>query len=563
MSIVVKNLSYRYPSSEGDVIRDVNLEVKRGEFVLLVGRSGCGKTTLARCLNGLIPHVYGGELKGRVLVNGVSVAETPVYELAKHVGMVFQNPDTQLCTLTVEEEVAFGPENLGVEREEIERRINWVLSNLEMKNIRHRATFSLSEGEKQKTAIASALSMLPSILVLDEPTANLDPTASRMLVDTLEKIRDQYNTTIILIEHRVEKFAEAADRIVVMDSGRIVESGPREIVTERAEVLERLSVQTPEIVEICKALEMSPVNGSLNDLRKRALKKLVKLRETDPPPRLSRDEGDPIIKVEDAFYKYDSGFTLTVDELKLYRGEIVAVVGDNGSGKTTLAKLIVGLIKPKKGRVERASKINQGMVFQNFEVQLFNSSVFKEVAFQIRKRKASPEDTNRKVNEILDLMSLRGLADRHPHSLSQGEKQRVIIAALTAEKPDVLILDEPTTGQDGYHLNMLLGIVRELKRRGITVLLITHDLRFAAKSAERVIMLRNGRVVQVEDAGNAFYSIDEYTGFEPPETVKLARKAGLKNVIKPEDIRALLEARQKNSPLATCDKRFKRKKAPS
>ncbi|MBS7250814.1 MAG: ABC transporter ATP-binding protein [Candidatus Freyarchaeota archaeon] len=407
MSIVVKNLSYRYPNSQREAIHGVNLNVERGEFILLVGRSGCGKTTLARCLNGLIPHVYGGDLKGKVLVNGVSVVDTPVYELAKHVGMVFQNPDTQLCTLTVEEEVAFGSENLGVEREEIGRRVDWVLSSLEMESLRRRATFRLSEGEKQRVAVASVLSMLPKILVLDEPTANLDPLASKTLVDTLEKIRREYNTTIILIEHRVEKFAEVADRIIVMAQGKIVESGSCEIITEKSKVLEELSVQLPEIVEVCKAIKISPVKGSLNELRNHALKKMAELKEVDPIPRI-KEEGEILVQFENVSYQYGGGFNLKVNDLKLHRGETVAIVGSNGSGKTTLAKLIVGLIKPKKGRVKKAHKISCGMAFQNFEVQLFNNSVFNEVAFQIRSRKEkkSPNQINRRVNEILELMNL-------------------------------------------------------------------------------------------------------------------------------------------------------------
>ena len=554
MSIVVKNLSYRYPNSQKAAIHDVNLNVERGEFVLLVGRSGCGKTTLARCLNGLIPHVYEGELNGKVLVNGVSVVDTSVYELAKHVGMVFQNPDTQLCTLTVEEEVAFGSENFGVEREEIGRRVDWSLFSLEMENLRRRATFSLSEGEKQRVAIASVLSMLPNILVLDEPTANLDPVASKKLVELLEKIRSEYNATIVLIEHRVEKFAEVADRIVVMAQGKIVESGSCEIITEKSKVLEELSVQLPEIVEICKTLKVSSVKGSLNELRKRALAKMAELKEIDPIPRIEgKGEGEILVQFENVSYRYGGGFSLKVDDLKLYRGEIVAIVGNNGSGKTTLAKLIVGLIKPKRGRVERARKISCGMAFQNFEVQLFNNSVFNEVAFQIRSRKGKtgPDEINRRVNEILELMNLKDLAYRHPHSLSQGEKQRVIIASLMAKEPDILILDEPTAGQDGHHLNILTEIVRKLKKRGITIILITHDLRFAAKTAERVIILHKGEAIPVEDARDAFNNIEKYTEFEPLETVKLARKAGFKSPVKPEDIQTLIEAQKKDPKILT------------
>lgn len=550
MSVEVRDLSYRYLNAERDSLSNVNLKVDRGEFVLLVGKSGCGKTTLARCINGLIPHVFGGNLRGEVVVDGVKVTETPVYEIAKHVGMVFQNPDTQLCTLTVEDEVAFGPENLGVDREEIERRVEWALSALGMESLRWRSTFSLSDGEKQKVAVAAALSMLPNVLVLDEPTANLDPRSAESLVEALRDLRDEYGTTIMLVEHRVDRFIDAVDRVVVMDSGRIVEDGPPEVAVRMADRLEELGVQLPEIVRLCKAARI-PLEGGLNDLRRLALKRMEELKglgvDGDEPPR---NCGGEILRVKNVSFSYGDGFNLEIEDFSLYEGETLAVIGGNGSGKTTLAKLIAGVIKPKRGQMKRRKGLRVGMVFQNFEVQLFNSTVLDEVAFRLRMKKLKREDVEERVGRVMAEMGLSGLANRHPHSLSQGEKQRTAIASMLAEPPDILILDEPTTGQDGYHLKALEEAINKVKKGGVTVVVVTHDLSFAARIAERAVLLDNGKIVRVGSVGDVLYWIDENSFFTPPETVRLARIVGLRGIVKPEDVSGIMQLARESKPVA-------------
>lgn len=540
MSVEVKCLSYRYPNAESDSLIDISLRVSMGEFVLLVGKSGCGKTTLARCINGLIPHVFKGDLRGVVKVDGVNVAETPVYEMARLVGMVFQNPDTQLCTLTVEDEVAFGPENIGVERNEIEKRVRFALSSLGLEGLRWKSTLSLSDGEKQRVAVSAALSMLPKVLVLDEPTANLDPKASAMLIDALRKLRDEHDTTIILVEHRVDKFIDVVDRVIVMDSGRVVEDGSPEVVVKKADVMEKLGIRVPEVVELCKAAGM-PLNGNLDELRRLALKRMEELKEAS----FDHDcliHGEEILKMEDVTFSYGDGFNLRVDAFSICKGEVVAIIGENGSGKTTLAKLMAGLVKPKKGSIKRTKGLKVGMVFQNFEIQLFSSSVFNEVAFQLNK-KLNPDHVKRKVESVLAEMGLLSLIDRHPHSLSQGEKQRVVIASLVVDPPDILILDEPTTGQDGYHLKMLEEMIKRIKMNGVAIVVITHDLSFAAKVAERAAVINGGRIVTLGNIRDVLHKIDEVAGFTPPETVKLAKKAGLKWIVKPEDVQNKLHSK--------------------
>ncbi|MEM1798267.1 MAG: ATP-binding cassette domain-containing protein [Candidatus Jordarchaeales archaeon] len=378
--------------------------------------------------------------------------------------------------------------------------------------------------------------MLPKVLVLDEPTANLDPKASEMLVDTLRKLRDKYDTTIILVEHRVDRFIEAADRVVVMDSGRIVEDGPPEVVVRKADVLEKLGIRVPEVVELCKAVGI-PLNGGLDELRFLALERMRELREASFVNDCS-SRGEEILRMEDVVLSYGGVFSLRVDFFSLCRGEVVAVIGGNGSGKTTLAKLIAGLVKPKKGSIKRAKGLRVGMVFQNFEVQLFRSSVFDEVAFQLTE-KLDPNHVKRRVESVLAEMGLLSLIGRHPHSLSQGEKQRVVIASLIVDPPDILILDEPTTGQDGHHLKILEEAVKKMKMSGVATVVITHDLSFAARVAERAAVVSGGRIAMTGDIRDILYKIDELAGFTPPETVKLAREAGLRGIIKPGDFQGV------------------------
>ena len=458
-AVVIEDLTYMYPTSEKPVLQHISLKIECGEFVLVVGNSGCGKTTLARCICGLIPHVFQGRFTGKVFVNGKNTLEHPVYELARDVGLVFQNPESQFCTLTVEDEVAFGPENLGLSREEIGRRVEQSLRLVEMEQYRYDPLSSLSYGQKQRIAIASILSMSQDIIVLDEPISNIDAEAAKDILKIFANLKVEYGKTIILIEHRIPKeVLTYIDKLVVMDDGKIVYYGP---------------------------------------LQQSYIRRL--LRETNLKDSFVEDKGikkenpisEELLKLEKILYKYKEGqFTLKVDDLAVYKGEILAIIGGNGSGKTTLAKLIAGLIKPERGRIKRYGKIRVGMVFQNPEVQLFNATVHDEVAFSFIGKLAATKT----IEELLEEVDLSSKKKDHPQSLSQGEKQRLALAAILANEPDILILDEPTTGQDRYHLTLITNRLRSLKNSGKTVLLITHDLELVNEVADRVLVLKNGKI---------------------------------------------------------------------
>lgn len=472
-AIVMEDLMYTYPDYNEPVLKNVDLEVNKGSFILIVGKSGSGKSTLARCMNGLIPHLFGGKMEGKVVVNGKDVSRNEVWELAEHVSLIFQNPDSQLFTLTVEDEVAFGPENLGVPRKELEKRVNWALTCIDSRNLRLKPVFNLSDGQKQRVTIAANLSMLSDILVLDEPTSNLDPRCARKLFEILEYLREEKDKTIVLIEHRTNYAAKYVDKVLIMDNGEIKISSSPEILFEE-QTLKKFGIRTPNI-------RVSPVNRS----------------ELKKPPI-----DDPIIEARDLSYSYDGRSALKGIDMKIYKGESVGIIGPNGSGKTTLIKCFIGLLKPTRGKVfvdgigtkktttqKLAEKV--GVVLQNPAYQLFMKSVYDEVAFATQNEELS----KKRVKNALKVMDLWELKDRHPQSLSEGQKQRLVIAAILARDPKVLILDEPTMGMDGYHMELLVDKLNKLKKNNLTTILVSHDVELISKVANRVVVISDGRVV--------------------------------------------------------------------
>jgi len=433
-AVKVENLSYRYPSSQAPALKGVNLEIGRGETVLIAGRSGCGKTTLARCLNGLIPHFHGGEISGKILVNGANPLTLPVWKTASSVGMIFQNPESQIFTLVVEDEVAFGPENLALPRTEISKRVDWAIAAVGLSRLKKKHVFELSDGQKQRLAVASALSCLPDILIFDEATSNLDKKAREDFLVLLTELKRRWGKTIILIDHRVSGLENVVDRVVLMENGSIAASGGRSILSD-----DRI-------------------------VRKFGLRGCV--FEGNPVFSPPKSAGEEIIEARSASFGYAGGFALNNVNFSIYRGESVAITGGNGSGKTTLLKLIAGLLKPgagsirllerdtRKGRWNELSRV-ASVVLQNPDRQIFMNSVYEEVAFS--RRIADPgKPSEEMVEKILFRMGISEIKNRHPHSLSQGEKQRVTVASAIAKRPDVLLLDEPTSGMDGYHLGLLI-----------------------------------------------------------------------------------------------------------
>jgi len=455
--IEARGLDVRYP--EAHALRGVDLSVAPGSFVLVGGPSGGGKSTLAHTLMGLIPQTIPAKVEGRVSIAGLDPRRHSVAQLATRVGLVFQNPATQLFNGVVEEEVAFGPHNLNLPAEEIAARVEYALEAAGCVHLRRRTVRHLSGGEQQRVAIAATLAMRPAILILDEPAANLDAEGVRLLVQALVRLHretEKARVTLVVIEHRLAPFLPHAGRLIWLADGRVVADGPP------AETLAR----------------MRPV--PLSHL---------------PPPAPT---GEPLVTLHRVTAGYDGRPVLQDCSLTLHQGDFAALVGPNGAGKTTLARVLAGLLRPRRGRVVwHANGQGQrvGLLQQNPLHQLVCDTVVEEVRFGPRNLGLERPEQWEPVLAQADLLPLRC---RPTRTLSVGEQQRTALAATLTLHPTLLILDEPTVGQDWGHLSRVMDFLSDLNRAGQTVLLITHERRLVEQYAGRVWEVTGGRVARCE-----------------------------------------------------------------
>ncbi|MBP3302943.1 MAG: ABC transporter ATP-binding protein [Opitutales bacterium] len=458
--LVVEKLSYRYPFAQKDALTDISFSLGEGETLLISGPSGCGKSTLLRVLNGLIPFHFHGELRGKVKIAGR--APESLAEVSAQVGSVFQNPDSQFLAMTVESDIAGSLEWRLDSREEILRRTDAAIERLGLKHLRSRSLFGLSSGEKQKTVIASAVAMQPRILVFDEPTANLSPEATEELAALCRELkRDGF--TIVIVDHRIYWLEGVPDKILILNEGKIV----RRIEGTDGNALTELAADDAEL-----ALGLRKVRVPVN-----------------PPLRDVPSELPAALCCEKIVFKYPNSEKEIFDgsrDFRIPQGAITAVVGKNGAGKTTFAKIITGLLKlPRKnggiilknGVPAKAARLldDGGFVMQNTDIQLYMRTVLEELV------SSSPlprKDAEREAFELLADIGLSDKRERHPQSLSGGEKQRLVIASVLMKKPSLLVLDEPTSGLDGRNMRIIAAMLRDYAARGNTVLLITHDLEF-------------------------------------------------------------------------------------
>jgi len=512
----VSDLTYYYQGDEEPVLQDVNLEIYPGEFVLIIGPSDCGKSTLALCLNGIIPTVLGGRIKGRVYIDGVDTRESTVYELATKIGIVFQDPDAQLCNLYVEEEVAFGPANLMMDKEVILERVKRTLKEVGESDIGHKLIYEISGGQKHRVAIASILAMEPKIIVLDEPTANLDPLGAVQIFDLMKRINQEKGITIIVIEHNVDPVMCHADRLILMEKGTIRYNGPpREIMQERGRfILDNLGIRIPQVCELGlmmeeKGLSLGPFPLTVTEAVEAIRLQADRLRFLPACSAVSGGKApEAVIRTDDLNFIYPDGTHAVKDvSVEIGRGDVVSIIGENGSGKTTLASIFVGLNKPSSGKGEvcgldlgkatireLASKV--GYVFQYPEHQFVEDMVYKEVAFSLKAQKRLPEEeVDARVNQVLELLGLEQMRDKHPLRFSMGQKRRLSVATMLILDTDVLILDEPTTGQDRKNIDNIMDIMMEKNRTGTTIILIAHDMNLAAKYSSKIMVMDKGEVV--------------------------------------------------------------------
>lgn len=472
-ALELRALDVRY--GRRGALQELTLMIDEGQFVLVTGPSGCGKSTLALAVCGLIPHAHLARLQGSVTVFGEDTRDHPVHALARHVGIVFQNPSVQLFHGLVEEEVAFAPHNLGLPEEEVGERVAFAMNSVGIPHLAGRLTQSLSAGEKQRLAIASALSLKPRILVLDEPTANLDWQGVELLTATLHRLNREQGLTVLVMEHRLTAFCPLADRVLLLREGRLVADGaPEEVFASRKRLVE-LGLRFPR-----------PCG---RDGLQRYLPEGIHPPANGLPP---------LVTLQGVSAGYGRRHVLHEVSFALYPGQFAALVGPNGAGKSTLARVLAGMLRPQRGRVLWNRSLKKlplgrrvGFLFQNAACQLLMDTVEEEVSFAPKNLGLDVEHCSRLA---LSSTGLMGLRRRSSASLSLGEQQRTVLAAVLAADPVLLILDEPTIGQDWSHLQRLMEYLRRLTRNGVAVLLITHDDKLVCRFAKRIICLEEGRL---------------------------------------------------------------------
>ncbi|MCB8965914.1 MAG: energy-coupling factor ABC transporter ATP-binding protein [Ardenticatenaceae bacterium] len=472
--IQVKALSVSY--GRDVVLQGVDLHVRQGEWVLVTGPSGCGKSTLGRALTGLIPHAIAARMAGSVQVAGIETRERPLPELAQHVGMIFQNPASQLFHLHVADEVAFGLRNLGFDEQDVQSRTEWALQVTGLEPLRDHNPAQLSGGQKQCVAIACVLAMRPPVLVLDEPTASLDMPNTRRVLDTLKTLQTSLGMTILMIEHRLAAVMPYVDTVLLMDKGKIVRNGRSQDILADAHLRQTLGLRRPtESPLIAWNALVKAENGT---------------QKTEP------EKEAPLVLLENVSAGYQRKTIIQDVNLSIYPGEFVALVGDNGAGKSTLAQVVAGLKKPAAGRVTFRNRrpqpgLDVSMLFQNPADQVFTDSVDEEVRFGPENYGRFQSDYHQELLTETDLLHLR---QRRPTAISVGQQQRTVLAACIALKPQLVILDEPTLGQDWGHLQRLMNYLQRLNERGTVILLISHDYKLVFRYARRAIFMENGRI---------------------------------------------------------------------
>lgn len=554
--IKTENLCYDYILRDDDgkiieqstALRNVNLSVPEGQFLAVLGHNGCGKSTLAKHFNAILTPT-----SGKVTVNGIDTSdEDRLFDIRQTVGMVFQNPDNQLVATIVEEDVAFAPENLGVPPEEIRVRVDDALKQVDMYEFREHAPHQLSGGQKQRIAIAGIIAMQPRCIVMDEPTAMLDPKGRREVMKTIKRLNKEQGITVILITHYMDEAAQA-DRVVVMDKGSVLmDDIPRKIFA-RADELRAVGLDVPQVTELCGKLRKNGVNISeeiiFEDECAEAIEMLPLKRKTADMTKTVSGKlvgsGEEAARLENLTYKYSIGtpFEKTaVDNVSIMvnKAEFVGIIGHTGSGKSTLIQHFNGLVKPTSGLVFvdgkdiwskevniRDIRFKVGIVFQYSEHQLFEETVAKDIAYGPKNMGLTGEELDARVKSAAESMGITHLLEKSPFELSGGQQRRVALAGVLAMDPELLILDEPAAGLDPKGRDKILSLIKRWhEQSGKTVLLVSHSMEDIVKFASKVLVMNKGKVFCYDETDKVFERTDDLVkiGLDVPQITRLSHR---------------------------------------
>lgn len=545
--VSMRDVQFTYLGEKQPAVEGIDLDIESGDFVLILGPSGSGKSTLVNLINGTVPKIFEGKLEGDVIVDGLNTREHKVSELATVVGHVLQDPESQIVNVLVKDEVYFGLENLRFPPDEIRERGDEAVSLLGIDDLMESDVFQLSGGQKQKVALASVLAMRPKILVLDQPTANLDPQSTRDLFALLGQLNEELGITIVIVEHRVDQIAEYVNKVVAMDEGRIVASGsPRDVWSQSLRRSE-LGLWTPQVIELALELdgefELATLPLTMDD----ACQVFSDHLPTEShgggidfePRRSNGDKNEVLVDIRDLTFMYEVNNVRALSnvDVEIHQGDFLALIGKNGAGKSTLSKILVKVLDAPRGTVfiegrdirdMRLYDVTSviGYIFQNPDHQFVEDNVFDEVAYSLRVRGADEGTVKERVNEILEIFSLKQFSDLSPFALSRGYRRLLSVATMLVVDKKMIILDEPTIGQDQVSCARLMSLLDDLNKEGKTIVVITHDMRLISEWAGRGVILADGEVLFNGPLCEAFQnrSLLDRAGLVEPPLVTLTQR---------------------------------------
>lgn len=548
--ISFKNFSFQYRAQKNPTLKQINLDIYPGERVLIAGPSGCGKSTLAGCINGLNPFSNPGECSGELLVDGVQAPKSSIFELSAHVGTVLQDPDGQFIGLTVGEDIAFALENSCIPQDEMHQITRHAAELVEIQDHLAYAPHELSGGQKQRVSLAGVMVDEVKILLFDEPLANLDPAAGKQTIELIDEIQEKTDTTVVIIEHRLEDVLwRNVDRIILMGEGEILaDLHPDQLLSST--LLEENGIREPLYLTAMRyaGIELTPDKRPshmdtmiLGEEDRENLKKWFQAR-----PEAEKKEHDPVLlEVKDLSFGYEKDKqTLTDVSLRIHKGEMVSIVGKNGAGKSTFSKLVCGFETPQTGEIffdgkdllsqnirHRAKHI--GYVMQNPNQMISKTMIFDEVALSLRNAGKSEAEIKEKVEETLKVCGLYPFRNWPVSALSFGQKKRVTIASVLVQDPELIILDEPTAGQDFHHYTEIMEFLRGLNEQGVTVVMITHDMHLMLEYTQRALVFADGRLIADCSAASVLCDLEliKKAALKETSLFTLANRVGIEDPV--------------------------------
>ena len=545
--ISFKNFSFKYNNVVDKTLKNIDLTINKGEKVLIVGPSGSGKSTLSHCINGLIPFSYNGEIEGELIIDNIKPYKESLSDVSKKVGTILQDQDSQFIGLSVGEDVAFNFENNAMPLNEMKVKVIDALELVNMVDFINHSPYELSGGQKQRVSLAGVLGSDAEVLLFDEPLANLDPASGKEIMQLINDIHEKTNKTIIIVEHRIEDVLEQPfDKVIVVNKGEVQGFGtPDEIL--KSDLLKNNGLREPLYLEAMKLagcdISQSENLKDLSNIDERNKEVLKNWFNNEASNKDSIIKEEKILEVKNLAFSHD-GIKNTINDVSFHlnKGEILAVLGNNGAGKSTLCRLITGILKPQKGSIflnnqcidswsikQKGSAI--GYVMQNPNQMISQHMIKDEIALGLKCRNYSKEEIDKKVEEVLKICGLYPYRNWPVSALSYGQKKRVTIASILAINPEVIILDEPTAGQDYKHYTEFMEFIKELSAQGISIILITHDMQLTLEYCHRAVVLSGGEKIADDKPSNILTdeNIIKKANLKETSLSTLAKSIGIAN----------------------------------